>query len=583
VAAPAGDFPDILRGLPQRLGAVLARGGNIRITATDLVPGNHSVTDDFVLFLDLRLFASQGQDAEANSFFEALAIFGLQLLDSGRTLPWLESGHAKSDFRTELEDYRQNKPIKNRETLLARLIALLDPTLPVVIFSSTRRSELTDTFRNYGNIITVFRKPVLAGFKGDWAVTVTEIRADFLLATEKAMRVLKSRRAIARLDIVRSSEPELAAPSRRFVEIYIDESGDPFKESDPGFAVGGVVLQHESENAQKEYHRKINHSGKKWGVSDFAPDRIKAEEVDVKLPKVSFFPKRPGPGSQEERDGFQLVSAALSERSRIAAFAFIEPDLLYFNRDSRLDSAILFGRNALDNAYHSMLRLNLEMLLFQHPWININADSIAIHVATRQQEMSDTPTRQTWHHAYGLEFKLRGGRWGFTSLGGDAVFRMVRDIIHARYQNDQWPDIVVARGATLNDYEDILRNYRAGPGLRARVNSQLYDPSRVDPHQLHYIADWIVRIALYRERIPDEIKPWFQAGYIQPLSDNFLALFDACRQKNLDQAVQRLNGVSLTPVSELRDSWYAERYLRESASTWAGKLTGLQLRELSAK
>jgi hypothetical protein len=571
-------FDETMLGLPGRLTEAL-KDNRRRLTAADLIPGKHRFESEFVLFLDLRLFTANDTQT-ADEFHKRLVAFGKQLLaQKPRKLPWLDA-HRYIDLECELDGEKiAGHP---RETLLPRILSLLDPTLPIVIFSSTHRTELIGPFRDYSNIITTFRKPILTGLTRSWDEVAKELRSDFCEALQEAATIRRVRRDLARLTITESGAPpaEAAKGNRRIIEIYIDESGDPFNKRDPGFAVGGIMLQHENEEAQQVFHHTINQYPKKWGVSDYAPDRIRADEVATKLPGIAFYPKRPARGGPEEEEGLALVSSALNSRSRIAAFALIEPDLLRFQPDTQLDSGILFDRNSLDNVYHLLLRTNLEMLLFQHPWIDLTHDSVHVNVATRDQPLRHDRTRRIWEQAYGLKFKERRGAWCYTSLGRDSVYRLTCELLRSRDVHKDRPDIVTARGVTLNDYEEIVGNWRER-GQTPRLNSQLYDPSRLDPKQIHYVADWTIRMALYRNKdLPIRVKPWFNAGYIQPLNEEFLALLDACRLSSAAKSIQRLSRIGLSAENSVRTELRAEKYLRQTASTWPGLLSGDDLRAL---
>ncbi|MBE0541752.1 MAG: hypothetical protein IH623_10240 [Verrucomicrobia bacterium] len=574
-------FDQTMLGLPDRLAKVLKEDRRT-LTAADLLPGSHHFDNEFVLFLDLRMFDANATQT-ADQFNEKLVAFGNQLLaQKTRPLPWLDDDANRFiDFERELEgDAIAGQP---RETLLPRILSLLDPTLPIVIFSSTHRTELIDPFHDYGNIITTFRKPILTGMAQNWNHLVMDLHANFCAALEKAASILRVRRELARLTISKPVASPRESVSRKggIIEIYIDESGDPFNQRDPGFAVGGIMLQHDNAEAQQMFHKQINQAPAKWGVSDYAPDRIRADEVDDKLPRISFYPKKPTPNGQQEAEALDFVACALGGKSRIAAFALIEPDLLRFSRDTRLDSAILFDRNSLDNVYHFLLRTNLETLFFEHPWIDLKADSLFIHVATRQQTVHDPNTQRIWQQAYGIEFKERKGEWQYTSLEMGSVYRLVRELLQSRASLDNQPDIVMARGVTLNDYEDIVSKWQK-EGQTPRINSQLYDPTRLDPKQIHYLADWIVRMALYRQcnQIPLCVGDWFEAGYIQPLTDEFLALLDACRHASPGKSIRRLAKINLSQEDSVRKGLRAEKYLRQKASTWPEKLLSDDLRGL---
>lgn len=584
-------FSQTMLSLPERLSEVLKTDRRC-LTPNDLIPGKAQSNNEFVLFLDLRLF-SVDDTHTVNQFYANMIAFGRQLLaQKHRPLPWLDGG-AFIEFERELDgDEIGGHP---RETLLPRILSLLDPTLPIVIFSSTHRSELIDPFRNYGNIITTFRKPMLSSLNQDWNTIVNEARQDLYTALQSAANILRVRRKLSGLIIPETLPPVSASRHKRFIEIYIDESGNQFNDRDPGFAVGGIILAHESKAAQKSFHRAINESPRKWGVSDLLRDRIQDDDIDAKVPNLSYFPKKPKPNGQDEADGLNLVAAALGDKSQLAAFALIDPGGLRFTRDNRLNSAILFDRNSLDNIYHTLLARTLETLLFEHPWVDLKTDSLFIHVATRQQIIDDEQTTKIWKEAYGIEFRERGqdGRpfWQYTSLDMDAVYPVIRQILQRRSALPNQPDIVMARGVTLNDYEDIVRSWRVN-GRTPRIEGQLHTPRRLDPKQIHYLADWVVRMALYRKadeashltrespKMPSLVKSWFSAGYIQSITEEFVALSDACSFAKPGEAIRHVSRISLSPWNLIETSFKAERYLRKSASTWPNQLTGDDLRTL---
>lgn len=197
VTSPKGGFLETISGLPQRLSHFLSSGA-VRLDARTLIPGDHALGENFVLFLDLRLFP---RSADANPFFRAISVFGLKLLDSGRNLPWLDGDNAnRKSLLNELEYWDGTKTstppptLPAPETLLPRLLSLVDPTLPIIIFSSTHRTELIDPFRDYSNIITKFRKPILNGMTRDWSEVVKELHDDFVSAMEQATRIQNTRK-----------------------------------------------------------------------------------------------------------------------------------------------------------------------------------------------------------------------------------------------------------------------------------------------------------------------------------------------------------------------------------------------------
>jgi hypothetical protein len=193
-------FKEEILNVPSRL-INLVDEGTRRLSTLDLVP-SVSRTEDFVLFLDLRLFA-EGEREISNRFSEEFAKFGRRLLaarDSGRHLPWVDDAKGFSELESELDGELAHP----RETLLPRFLSLLDPTLPIIIFSSTHRTELIDPFRDYGNIITAFRKPILTGLTADWASTLKELKADFISALDRAASILAVRKLLRQLEPIAS-------------------------------------------------------------------------------------------------------------------------------------------------------------------------------------------------------------------------------------------------------------------------------------------------------------------------------------------------------------------------------------------
>jgi hypothetical protein len=194
------NFSTAIQALPERLAAHF-NSRAAYLGAEALLGAGTSMGDDYVLLLDLRLFShTSGQTGAAEvAFFANLADFGLRLLDSRRNLPWLNQDTKKA-MRLELESLKEPSTsttgclsLPPAETLLPRLLSLLDPTLPIVIFSSTQRAELIEPFRDYGNIITGFHKPVLGGLSGGWDLAVREMHRDFLDVMDRAAAILRVR------------------------------------------------------------------------------------------------------------------------------------------------------------------------------------------------------------------------------------------------------------------------------------------------------------------------------------------------------------------------------------------------------
>ncbi|MCB1092388.1 MAG: hypothetical protein KDL87_12705, partial [Verrucomicrobiae bacterium] len=170
------------------------------LTAETLAGAPAKLGEDFVLFLDLRLFRTSGTDQPSKAeraFYEGLAEFGLRLLDSKRSLPWIDDEGRESLWRELQQVLMPTRPgLAPPETLLPRLLSLLDPSLPIVVFSSTHRTEFIEPFRSYGNLVTDFHKPVLTGLAGDWDEAVREMHSAFVDAMDRAAAILRVRRLL---------------------------------------------------------------------------------------------------------------------------------------------------------------------------------------------------------------------------------------------------------------------------------------------------------------------------------------------------------------------------------------------------
>lgn len=193
------NFREEIGQLPGRLGRFL-ESDRRRLRAVDLLGSSTKIGENFVLFLDLRLFAA-ADAALAKGYDEELRSLGKRILAAAHlSRPWLDAGTFSS-----LEEELDGEGGHPRETLLPRLISLLDPTLPIVIFSSSHRTELIDPFRNFGNIIVDFRKPVLTGMS-DWPAMVWETYFNFQSAMTAASGILATRQFLAKLEPVEATD-----------------------------------------------------------------------------------------------------------------------------------------------------------------------------------------------------------------------------------------------------------------------------------------------------------------------------------------------------------------------------------------
>ena len=144
---------------------------------------------DFILFLDLRLFDREhkGEEAAFVSKLQHIAALLKTRFASGNEHPvW----PLIDDLGTDAGGLN----------LLPRLLSLFDPTLPIVLFSSTDRKSIVEHFKHYPNIVTDFQKPVFRNALGDVTDYLALCRQRFESAMGRAEGILRTRVTLRRLN-----------------------------------------------------------------------------------------------------------------------------------------------------------------------------------------------------------------------------------------------------------------------------------------------------------------------------------------------------------------------------------------------
>ena len=115
-----------------------------------------------VLLVDLRLFSSGAQrsSAEEGAFLrELLALIG-SWGDPPLDVPGLS--RIAEAARRQTQDGSHEDPLAY--ALLPALLNRLDPSLPIVLFSSTRQRSIIDAFKSSPSVVTLFGKPIVSGY-----------------------------------------------------------------------------------------------------------------------------------------------------------------------------------------------------------------------------------------------------------------------------------------------------------------------------------------------------------------------------------------------------------------------------------
>ncbi len=213
-----------------------------------------------VLLLDLRLF--QGQDLLTECrFFRQLVDWAKRFCDDDtecdEDLPWKGFTSSELDaLERWLDRVEQKDPTASRKdieyldglVLLPRLIAILDFSLPIILFSSTERRQIIDALKPYRNIITHFAKPPLQ--LGQDTRTAEELADKFRVALLEALDMTMARRLCNRIvtrriscdfDVYRAKLPAVPADGVWRVQLMLDETGPPASKPQDRLKVGGVL------------------------------------------------------------------------------------------------------------------------------------------------------------------------------------------------------------------------------------------------------------------------------------------------------------------------------------------------------
>jgi hypothetical protein len=187
-----------------------------------------------ILLLDLRLFRRGSHDERmfignvaklAQRFATADTWSGFTQSELSRAIAWSTGKHEEIDDTTLV-------------TLLPRVLAQTDFSLPIILFSSTGRRDIVAELDESTNILTHFSKPFLLRQSSP---DIAERAEDsFAAAIECARRLVLARSLCQRIvHAAKKNQPveRRAGASLRHFEIYIDESGSSAMSKDPDAAV----------------------------------------------------------------------------------------------------------------------------------------------------------------------------------------------------------------------------------------------------------------------------------------------------------------------------------------------------------
>jgi hypothetical protein len=140
--------------------------------------------------------------------------------------------------------------------LLPRALAVVDPLLPIVLFSSTGRRDVIEIASELPSVVTVFAKPRLLGSDADDVRATAEEALDHAL--QAAAALVRRRRVVTDLQAARARLAPVGAHrvTCGYVGIYVDESGAVQRLNEP-FAMCGVLAMYPNPRAAKAFRDQL--------------------------------------------------------------------------------------------------------------------------------------------------------------------------------------------------------------------------------------------------------------------------------------------------------------------------------------
>ena len=340
-----------------------------------------------VLLLDLRLFSSN--PAAERNFLTALEVILIARSTDEKTID--DEQHICDDLavvRRRLQGFDESpKELSGVEharyiTILPRMLAQLDFSIPIVIFSSTGQRDVVELLKNFPNIITTFSKP--RHFQGANEEAVLYAEECLRQSIIQALKILQGRKLVQRiklhpLDVLEKTRKRCSGHTH--FELYFDESGDA---NSPFFRCAALLVGYaggDGDNYSSDawaVHESMGEQGLKWYF----------EENASNLPKAL----NDTPNGRYDADTQWLTRVAKPLADVLEARPII-PFVISRSPKSHnppVDFLDLIHPDALDNALHDLLLLLLEIVLAEVlPNIVSNMENITINIygATREKRV----------------------------------------------------------------------------------------------------------------------------------------------------------------------------------------------------
>lgn len=491
-----------------------------------------------ILFLDLRLYSEADQDAERALCQRLLELFvpRFRALEARRSLPW--PIRLSNDALAPIERYaagRSTHPDDHAAalTLLPTLLATADPTLPIVLFSTTGRRSICDRLQTCRNIITYFDKPRFPIESIDALAIDAEAR--FRHAIDAALRLARGRKIcvdLLELDRrgLRTQRAIAARPLKTdgsIFEIYVDESGCA---DVPPFSVGAFALLLSSDEHAARLDHELHARRLIWGLAEGRPPKNINDELEQRFVKKE-------PDEAEYRRRLDELDSLL-KHLEIDLFAFALINRRPLSRELA-DRPLILRENELDNRHLTMLRDLMEAIVFDFacrlpdPPARIRIDAPTRWFPIHSENVDGEQMLERFGVRYEQSRKLAQG------IGHSDVRRMIADVFDRRPQLLHGWDADRVRGVQLLDFETLRlhrRNHfwQRDKGKRSKTQYERELEQKPRPRQIHYLADWVARLCRrpFGRRptpMPNIMGAWFAGGFLQNYDVSFTKWLEASR------------------------------------------------------
>jgi hypothetical protein len=368
---------------------------------------------------------------------------------------------------------------------------------------------------------------------------------------------------------------ELFGPS--VISIYVDESGRPGS-SEP-FAVGGLILIAPNGDRLAKLDRELLARDLVWGLASGSPPVTEQGPI----PK-HFLEKNP----QDYRDPLARLDELFEELSiDIAAFALVDRGTRVVAPAGLSD---ILDERQIDNLYRAMLAESLEAVLFDVIPEWGRATLVATHVATRENVTMERKRRDELREKFGIVFSaprqanVDGSSvtvYPYYSLGHSEVYPIVARVLSKRPNAGGSVPVEIARGVTLHDFGQLSEFRDSGDQKKQeRYKKWVTDKINPRPDQIHYLADWLVRLAR-RESVPRTAAKWFSRGFLQDRNPAFASWLEAGRAADRGDYLEAAAEIARSRATTERFSECAfARWTRAHIATWMKGITGPELMTL---